>query len=303
MSEETTFLAALRANPDDETVRLVFADWLDERGRCGGELIRAESALAAAPLDSPRWQVAFARYRRAKVGLSDQWRATIVRHPLAHWRAVAAHSAWARLERWCREHHPRLLAALAPGAAPWEIEIIEDTVDQRLPPDVRASLAIHNGEVGSHGFVLGLDLLSTDQIISDWEMWQSVASYNSEYRDRHTSFPESAVARDYTNPGWVPLTRDAGSNHLGVDFAPGPAGVVGQVIIFGRDENAKCVLAPGWAEFLADYATFLESGAVTGFDPDSSDPCAWCSGAIRKHAHDQLREWRREGRWPLPPPE
>src|SRR4051794_23581086 len=32
MSDESAFLAALRANPDDDAARLVFADWLDERG-------------------------------------------------------------------------------------------------------------------------------------------------------------------------------------------------------------------------------------------------------------------------------
>jgi uncharacterized protein (TIGR02996 family) len=32
MTEEADFLNAIRANPDDDTVRLVYADWLEERG-------------------------------------------------------------------------------------------------------------------------------------------------------------------------------------------------------------------------------------------------------------------------------
>jgi uncharacterized protein (TIGR02996 family) len=32
MSEREALLAAIKANPDDDTVRLVFADWLDEHG-------------------------------------------------------------------------------------------------------------------------------------------------------------------------------------------------------------------------------------------------------------------------------
>ena len=305
MSDEAAFLAALRADPHDETVRLVFADWLDERGRRGGELIRAESALATAPLDSPQWQVTFARYQRAGVGLSATWCATVGRHPLAHWRAVAAHSAWARLERWCREHHPRLLEALAPGATAAEVETVERAIGRTLPPDVRASLAIHNGDAGDPGLIFGLDLLRAGQIISDWQMWQSIEWDNDEYREQHSSFPELAVALDYTNPGWVPLTRAVtSSNYIGVDLAPGPAGTIGQVIIFGRDEDHKCVLASGWAEFLADYATFLESGAIAEFDTHLevwSDVSRAALGG--NHPHDRLREWRREGRWPLMPPE
>ncbi|HUR55728.1 MAG TPA: TIGR02996 domain-containing protein, partial [Gemmataceae bacterium] len=32
MSEEQSFLDALRENPADDTTRLVYADWLDDRG-------------------------------------------------------------------------------------------------------------------------------------------------------------------------------------------------------------------------------------------------------------------------------
>ena len=115
------------------------------------------------------------------------------------------------------------------------------------------------------------------------------------------SFPEHAVALDYANADWVSLTKSAGSSdYLGVDLAPGPAGTIGQVIYFGRDEERKCVLAVGWAGFLADLATFLESGAVTDFDPDSSEPSEWYSDAVGgMHCHAVLSKWREEGRWPL----
>jgi uncharacterized protein (TIGR02996 family) len=39
------FLEALRENPDDESLRLIYADWLDERGDKRGEFLRLESAL------------------------------------------------------------------------------------------------------------------------------------------------------------------------------------------------------------------------------------------------------------------
>lgn len=44
--EEAAFWAAVRANPDDETARLVFADWLADRGDPRAEYMRTPLAGA-----------------------------------------------------------------------------------------------------------------------------------------------------------------------------------------------------------------------------------------------------------------
>jgi uncharacterized protein (TIGR02996 family) len=46
MSDEAAFLQAILADPDDDTPRLIFADWLEERGDSRGEFIRVQIALA-----------------------------------------------------------------------------------------------------------------------------------------------------------------------------------------------------------------------------------------------------------------
>jgi uncharacterized protein (TIGR02996 family) len=46
MNEESTFLAAIQAKPDDDTVRLAYADWLEERGDPKGEFIRRQCSFA-----------------------------------------------------------------------------------------------------------------------------------------------------------------------------------------------------------------------------------------------------------------
>ena len=50
MTTEQAFLDAIRADPDDDTLRLVFADWLDEHGNAAecarAELIRVQCELA-----------------------------------------------------------------------------------------------------------------------------------------------------------------------------------------------------------------------------------------------------------------
>src|SRR5262245_59215233 len=57
MSELDTFLRAIRANPDDDTLRLVFADWLDEHDDpARAEFIRVQVELdpIREQIDSPR---------------------------------------------------------------------------------------------------------------------------------------------------------------------------------------------------------------------------------------------------------
>lgn len=296
--EEAAFLAAIAAAPGDHLVRLVYADWLDEAGRPGGEFLRTEAELVAVPTGQHRWHEVFKGYQRLGAELPPEWRTAVCLHPMDHWLAVSARSAWTRLENWCRQYHPRLLEVLNPGATPEEIAAVEEAIGQRLPVDVRESFAIHNG---GDRFVFGQDLRSTTELISEWQLWRGLEDMNEEIRYCMSSFPALAIQLDYSNPGWVPLAN-TNSDYLGVDLAPGPAGSVGQVINFGRDEENKFVLASGWAEFLADYATFLESGAVAEIDPDPhhwGDCCDTVLGG--RHPPYVLSEWLQDGRWPAQP--
>lgn len=64
MSEEQAFLRAIRKEPDDPTHRLVYADWLEERGEAPrGEYLRLGVQIA-------RMQ---ARMRELREGLAPEW--------------------------------------------------------------------------------------------------------------------------------------------------------------------------------------------------------------------------------------
>lgn len=54
MSIDTAFLTSICENPEDDTTRLIYADWLEERGDPRGEFIRAQIELANMTTDSPR---------------------------------------------------------------------------------------------------------------------------------------------------------------------------------------------------------------------------------------------------------
>jgi uncharacterized protein (TIGR02996 family) len=63
MSDEDAFLAVLKANPADDTTRLVFADWLDEHG----EAVKAQYLRAV--VDLTRFVGGTAEYAEAAVRL------------------------------------------------------------------------------------------------------------------------------------------------------------------------------------------------------------------------------------------
>ena len=47
MTQEEAFLYAIQAEPSDDALRLVYADWLEEQGESPrGEFIRVQIALA-----------------------------------------------------------------------------------------------------------------------------------------------------------------------------------------------------------------------------------------------------------------
>ena len=74
------------------------------------------------------------------------------------------------------------------------------------------------------------------------------------------AWPEGAVDPAYINPAYIQLTSDGSGGHVGLDFDPWPGGRVGQVILFGRDEDVKVVLAESLGQFLEWVAGLLESG-------------------------------------------
>src|SRR5947209_4896235 len=70
---DAAFLAAIRDRPDDDLPRLVYADYLDERGDPRGEFIRTQIDLATLPYDDPRRPELAARERELLRAHEDEW--------------------------------------------------------------------------------------------------------------------------------------------------------------------------------------------------------------------------------------
>lgn len=271
MSDDAAFLAAIRAAPDDDLPRLVYADWLDESGRAEAAFLRAEYALAALPLGSPMWHVGFAGLQRITAGLSSDWQRAARRYPPSHWLAAAARSAWMRIEAVLRATAPDLLAALPAGASPEAIAAAERHLGVELPADVRETYAAHDGTGGvddgggiiptEYYGLLGVALHSLDEMVREWQMWQEWRG-SQPVEPRISNLPlKGPVKAERSNPRWLPVTWDGGGCNLCIDLDPAPGGVPGQVIFLDH-LNSMCVVDEGWWAFLERYATGLESGRL-----------------------------------------
>ena len=175
-------------------------------------------------------------------------------------------AAWARFDR-ALSKLSRKGIALAPGASPTQLKEFEDDSGLVLPEAVRAFWTTHNGEQPRDaGLAAGFCLLSLTEarkVLKDWAEVRESLGRDLMAMDRDSSsHPRNAIQRKYSLPGWVPLLKDHEGNYVGVDLDPGPAGTVGQVINFGRDEEDKFVLFPSVVELINWLAQELEAGRI-----------------------------------------
>ncbi|KAG5519285.1 hypothetical protein PMAC_001910 [Pneumocystis sp. 'macacae'] len=186
--------------------------------------------------------------------------------------------SWRRIDRWAQIHYPELYDQLSYGATVADVDELEHELECHLPRDVRESFFIHDGqERGGKptGIVFGVTLLDCEELLEEYSLWKKVAtcltkiktsnpfSRNNRLLKRQGSCPEGAVRSVYAHPGWIPLGKDFEGNNIAIDLAPGPIGRWGQVILFGRDQDIKYVVAQSWASFLAMLADDLEEGDWT----------------------------------------
>lgn len=202
-------------------------------------------------------------------------------------------SLWDRIEKWLEEEYPELEDSLNDGASTADLNEFErDLAVGPLPVEVRQYFKIHDGQFRGGkptGLIMGLSLLDMESIMEEYAVWAKVAerierqvvavnqgnslpeeSSSSAFSNKEKqlnnflahqkSVPVNAVQSYYIHRGWVPLVKDPCGNLIGLDLAPGPAGLRGQIILYGRDFDTKIVLASSLQEFLFQFITDLELG-------------------------------------------
>src|SRR4051794_2009386 len=73
MSSHEAFLKQLAAHPDDDTTRLVYADWLDEQGDERGSYLRGEVELARLDDADPRHAELRNELTTLRWGIAEDW--------------------------------------------------------------------------------------------------------------------------------------------------------------------------------------------------------------------------------------
>ena len=180
-----------------------------------------------------------------------------------------------RLRNALADSFPELLETLNPPADPILLAQFEAELGCPLPPPVRDSFLIADGQDleasnGTGGLFFGLHLLPLEEVVREWQFWRQAehdpsSGQNEAVLATMASVPPGWIKSLYACRGWLPLITDRSGNYIGVDLDPGQGGSWGQVIIFGRDFDRKCVLYKGegdggWGKWLASFTDELESG-------------------------------------------
>jgi uncharacterized protein (TIGR02996 family) len=147
VNEEDAFLRTIAASPRDEVLRLVYADWLEDRGDPRAAYVRGEVKWAEPWLHFDRPEEPTELQRQAR-GLDPLWVARVSRPPLGV----------------CCDHL-RIIACEG-QVEPSDIDALESTLQVSLPVEYRAFLLNYNGgeiptdwDIGdndvSDGYVVG----------------------------------------------------------------------------------------------------------------------------------------------------
>lgn len=176
-----------------------------------------------------------------------------------------------RLERWLAAHRPQILANLQPPASDAELAGLAESLGVSLPTAFLDLYRWHNGQRDPRepGPFYGLSFLSIAEVLTQWRGWNEILADTDDIHGFSSSVAPGVVKERYANRLWIPFSDDWGGNHIGIDLDPGPNGRVGQVINFGRDEEAKYVLGRSVDAFVERIAGELEGGNfVLGEPPD-----------------------------------
>ena len=178
---------------------------------------------------------------------------------------------WERLEVIAKRHGRSL--RLRPGVSEAALTAAEATMNLAIPADLRASLALHDGqdddEDDTFPWMAGCSpLRSLAEIVEQWKVEVGLAVPDE---DSGEDPPDPRLRPGLSLPQRIPIAGNQwwdGGNSF-VDLAPGPDGTEGQLISFSSECDIE-VLGTSFAEALEAYVGALEAGTCL-YDPHCND--------------------------------
>jgi uncharacterized protein (TIGR02996 family) len=168
MSDEASFLSAIRTAPTDAALRRVYADWLEERGDPRCELIRVEEEMRQLPVFADRYWQLKPRQKELRRAVASEWLEAM--HYGSDCQPLFGHGVPdGCAERWrlIREFANRWrgLALGDVGGRVDEIRAIEFRLGRTLPAAVRAWVAFaHDVRQNAHYFDVLRDFFVMDDL-------------------------------------------------------------------------------------------------------------------------------------------
>lgn len=166
---------------------------------------------------------------------------------------TALDAAWQVIEAWYAARGAEHL--LRPGADESDLEQLEERLGARLPDQWRASIMRHDGSL-DEGWPTGT-LLSCNGILAETTIWRDLLRAGT-FRDAHPQASANSALRPlWWHHQWICLDADGGGNGAMVDLAPGPDGVVGQVLDMDHETGPTGPVSDSVAGYLVDIALRL----------------------------------------------
>ena len=175
---------------------------------------------------------------------------------------------WKRIDKVLKANRA-VKRALRKPATDAQIAKCEAALAIAMPPALRASYRIHNGQKSGADCLFpddfsGLDapfsMLSLDEIVNDWRTWKKLIDAG-EFK-KQKGKPDAGIRSDWWNPQWIPFANDGGGDSLCIDLAPAKGGVVGQIILHRHDDASRSIIAGDFRELLQLLAEHLEQAAA-----------------------------------------
>lgn len=166
---------------------------------------------------------------------------------------------WKKIEAWLEANAPETLADLRPGASEADVKKAEKAFSARLPEDVVASYAVHDGARGGSAPLFGdYTLLSLEAAVKEWKTLKKLAG--SGVFEFMSGKPAPRVKPDWWNPRWIPVASNSSGDFLCVDLDPARPGKPGQIVSFLHADAARELVAKDFKSWLGGFAKDLEAG-------------------------------------------
>jgi cell wall assembly regulator SMI1/ankyrin repeat protein len=181
---------------------------------------------------------------------------------------VSVAACWKKIDAWLKANNPDLKKSLNKPASDQQIADLEKVIGARLPADFKESLKIHNGQKYSEGDLIpppeerdsAYFLMASGDIAEEWQNRKKLHD-SGEFADKESG-PDKGIQDAWWHPGWIPFASNGGGDSFCLDLAPSKEGQTGQVITMNHESAKREMLAPSFAQWLADLAEAIERGEL-----------------------------------------